>query len=157
MIRRPPKSALFPYATLFRSKIQPLQPAWSALSSLAESFPANSTGALWPVVSCTCGSRAFPVPGETASGYPEPSRSEEHTSELQSRQYLVCRLLLEKKISLAYLASLFFPSTPRFSLPSIPVLFSALSSSAGLFLPQTFLSTPPPLAAPPFFLLIAVS
>src|SRR3712207_6986807 len=123
MIRRPPKSALFPYATLFRSKIQPLQPAWSALSSLAESFPANSTGALWPVVSCTCGSRAFPVPGETASGYPEPSRSEEHTSELQSRQYLVCRLLLEKKISLSFSPPPLLPAT----LPCHGLLFSPLA------------------------------
>src|SRR5947209_10991771 len=68
MIRRPPRSTLFPYTTLFRSE------------------PGDAAHHLPSV----------PVdrPGEDAAG---PLRSEEHTSELQSRQYLVCRLLLEKK------------------------------------------------------------
>src|SRR5438445_8243880 len=68
MIRRPPRSTLFPYTTLFRSHAVWLAP------------PAGSLRRRAPAV----------VPAARA-------RSEEHTSELQSRQYLVCRLLLEKK------------------------------------------------------------
>src|SRR3712207_8109120 len=88
MIRRPPRSTLFPYTTLFRSGVNVIDGGdgqdilrydWatgSVLVNLADGFarvadPANPAGA----------------------------RSEEHTSELQSRQYLVCRLLLEKKIN----------------------------------------------------------
>src|SRR3712207_8696215 len=75
MIRRPPRSTLFPYTTLFRS--YPLR------GELPEGVPGLRHDA----------------PGR--AGYPRLSpgvrRSEEHTSELQSRQYLVCRLLLEKK------------------------------------------------------------
>src|SRR5438445_1923319 len=84
MIRRPPRSTLFPYTTLFRSDGCAQKP--------------------WPHVApplhrgrrCSC-------PVDRLSGChrqrrsPDPGRSEEHTSELQSRQYLVCRLLLEKK------------------------------------------------------------
>src|ERR1041384_8700242 len=66
MIRRPPRSTLFPYTTLFRSLLLDRQSLHSrALGSLS---------------------------------FPNPSRSEEHTSELQSLAYLVCRLLLEKKL-----------------------------------------------------------
>src|SRR5258707_7560232 len=70
MIRRPPRSTLFPYTTLFRSALR--------------SLPCGrlSRPIRWAV--CDCGHT------------PPPNRSEEHTSELQSRQYLVCRLLLEK-------------------------------------------------------------
>src|SRR5258707_8658346 len=76
MIRRPPRSTLFPYTTLFRSHILPRKSrasSWwrTALRNAAKSSLNASTGG--------------------------PFRSEEHTSELQSRQYLVCRLLLEKK------------------------------------------------------------
>src|SRR3712207_7049898 len=89
MIRRPPRSTLFPYTTLFRSPR-------STPSSRAD------TEADWIV-----STRQF-VQVLTASGYSHDVfqvafgetinvRSEEHTSELQSRQYLVCRLLLEKK------------------------------------------------------------
>src|SRR5947209_13356249 len=67
MIRRPPRSTLFPYTTLFRSGSSPASAAWRTCWSY-------STMRNW-----------------------RTSRSEEHTSELQSRQYLVCRLLLEKK------------------------------------------------------------
>src|SRR3712207_7158229 len=77
MIRRPPRSTLFPYTTLFRSKTQHLH---SIHASNATSWP---NGAM--IDACH-------DPISTCS-----SRSEEHTSELQSRQYLVCRLLLEKK------------------------------------------------------------
>src|SRR2546429_970014 len=96
MIRRPPRSTLFPYTTLFRSSGQTLQPErydfptvpgryvrvvghgqWSGTTQLS----------LWNSITETAiyGSAAAPV------------RSEEHTSELQSRLHLVCRLLLEKK------------------------------------------------------------
>src|SRR3712207_8814893 len=84
MIRRPPRSTLFPYTTLFRSEHEPqfgrvaslvlLLVATLAVAYVSEAF----VGALEPMTE-------------------EIGRSEEHTSELQSRQYLVCRLLLEKK------------------------------------------------------------
>src|SRR3712207_8455136 len=76
MIRRPPRSTLFPYTTLFRSgRSRTSLRCWSSpvarqLSTATPRGPASRCG---------------------------PPRSEEHTSELQSRQYLVCRLLLEKK------------------------------------------------------------
>src|SRR3712207_7641159 len=88
MIRRPPRSTLFPYTTLFRSQRGPV------------------------LIACpTCGRLQFDMDTVVAEierrleRYSEPievavlgcARSEEHTSELQSRQYLVCRLLLEKK------------------------------------------------------------
>src|SRR2546429_3139937 len=83
MIRRPPRSTLFPYTTLFRSVV-------------------------------ACGVRVHPAPGAAVGGVAAqrdvleehgrcgqvPDRSEEHTSELQSRLHLVCRLLLEKKKNL---------------------------------------------------------
>src|SRR5258707_8190609 len=79
MIRRPPRSTLFPYTTLFRSQ-QDRDRAYSGLS-VSSSEPVGCVGR---------GAQAF-------GGEREDQRSEEHTSELQSRQYLVCRLLLEKK------------------------------------------------------------
>src|SRR3712207_8069212 len=95
MIRRPPRSTLFPYTTLFRSKNTPLASncqsavlrpciSWTAMSSAVTSSPrpakiADAQHVLEPM-----------------SRSESPGRSEEHTSELQSRQYLVCRLLLEK-------------------------------------------------------------
>src|SRR3712207_8050766 len=84
MIRRPPRSTLFPYTTLFRS--------WRFFPEPPEKSPVGQ----------------HPDPGLVRPGAKKPTkttwtsdpkkrRSEEHTSELQSRQYLVCRLLLEKK------------------------------------------------------------
>src|SRR3712207_7047474 len=85
MIRRPPRSTLFPYTTLFRSyKIDPRYPADEPKGPK----PKDAMEAL---------------PSDLAKGpgfrpsHEQVLRSEEHTSELQSRQYLVCRLLLEKK------------------------------------------------------------
>src|SRR3712207_7283345 len=75
MIRRPPRSTLFPYTTLFRSALK-TERSGVAGTMLAMTPPSSST---------------VRPPGDAAA------RSEEHTSELQSRQYLVCRLLLEKK------------------------------------------------------------
>src|SRR3712207_7441204 len=82
MIRRPPRSTLFPYTTLFRSRI-----TGRATSGLNSATPIRTSSAPSPI-------RLSPV---LPSVEKPPTRSEEHTSELQSRQYLVCRLLLEKK------------------------------------------------------------
>src|SRR5258707_3134923 len=71
MIRRPPRSTLFPYTTLFRSVI------WYIIVRSAKYSSSNAEAMSGPIT--------------------VTPRSEEHTSELQSRQYLVCRLLLEKK------------------------------------------------------------
>src|SRR3712207_8265280 len=86
MIRRPPRSTLFPYTTLFRSC-------------------GSTIYLLLGIGKCFLGSGIFPACGNgciiclvrQSFSFREPPRSEEHTSELQSRQYLVCRLLLEKK------------------------------------------------------------
>src|SRR2546429_7121008 len=92
MIRRPPRSTLFPYTTLFRS---PSNAERHKESSWAE---VTATGALStrvvPAAGITCDRPGSgPLPRCNSVG----SRSEEHTSELQSRLHLVCRLLLEKK------------------------------------------------------------
>src|SRR2546422_6653720 len=76
MIRRPPRSTLFPYTTLFRSRVTVVSkacPVWAATLAAPASVDWSS------------------LPGKAGP------RSEEHTSELQSRLHLVCRLLLEKK------------------------------------------------------------
>src|SRR3712207_8956557 len=83
MIRRPPRSTLFPYTTLFRSI---LYTAPTAIRSFMR------WGEQWPEKHDMSSLRLLGTVGE-----PINPRSEEHTSELQSRQYLVCRLLLEKK------------------------------------------------------------
>src|SRR3712207_8044026 len=101
MIRRPPRSTLFPYTTLFRSS-----------SSLDKADIIHfSTGKLvqqirWPR-----------SPPSLRSPLSHRTRSEEHTSELQSRQYLVCRLLLEKKTPTP-IAPFTPPSRPLSSLPT---------------------------------------
>src|SRR3712207_8926615 len=89
MIRRPPRSTLFPYTTLFRSFPDPLVP------ELGETALRNNVSSL-PVIVAVEHNRNVPPP-EPAHQALRVTRSEEHTSELQSRQYLVCRLLLEKK------------------------------------------------------------
>src|SRR3712207_7464270 len=94
MIRRPPRSTLFPYTTLFRSA-RALYPSHETQrsSKLADS---RRRVARLPAVRRR-GRRAFVAYGLRRSRPSREARSEEHTSELQSRQYLVCRLLLEKK------------------------------------------------------------
>src|SRR3712207_8063949 len=101
MIRRPPRSTLFPYTTLFRSRgetnrYEALDPGFHArvragFRAIAEAEPAR----------CVVVDAADSPEGVAAAilmaVQSRLSRSEEHTSELQSRQYLVCRLLLEKK------------------------------------------------------------
>src|SRR3712207_7009278 len=92
MIRRPPRSTLFPYTTLFRSIALTLHS--SRWPCCVRCSPLEGVvGDLFPDVLAHRVVRA-PTPILTSFGY---RRSEEHTSELQSRQYLVCRLLLEKK------------------------------------------------------------
>src|SRR3712207_8836432 len=96
MIRRPPRSTLFPYTTLFRScSIEPLNQniarLWNSTQHHRRAYVAlGGRNRMWVV-----------------------NRSEEHTSELQSRQYLVCRLLLEKKKQ---------QLTSTFTLPSFRIL-----------------------------------
>src|SRR3712207_7089146 len=96
MIRRPPRSTLFPYTTLFRSSSR-RSAAPCAPTARERSFPLGLAG------------RPRNGHGEGMATEPKSlngqvvaitGRSEEHTSELQSRQYLVCRLLLEKKKSI---------------------------------------------------------
>src|SRR3712207_8099511 len=82
MIRRPPRSTLFPYTTLFRS------------SRSAPVRPRAARERSWRP-GCATGRRPTPSAGSAAA---TRRRSEEHTSELQSRQYLVCRLLLDTKL-----------------------------------------------------------
>src|SRR3712207_8865675 len=95
MIRRPPRSTLFPYTTLFRSR-HPVVDGHAQRDrgvlevravERAPGQPAQATGRRRPAERLARGTH----------DPPPPRRSEEHTSELQSRQYLVCRLLLEKK------------------------------------------------------------
>src|SRR3712207_8096545 len=87
MIRRPPRSTLFPYTTLFRSR--PLRPSASKRITAARSgLRSSHTLHVEPI-------DTYIPPSGPKTMLRE--RSEEHTSELQSRQYLVCRLLLEKK------------------------------------------------------------
>src|SRR3712207_8108812 len=90
MIRRPPRSTLFPYTTLFRSEdrlpIRDVVQGACEILGIDPLYVANE-GKLLAVV----------APGAADAALEALRRSEEHTSELQSRQYLVCRLLLEKK------------------------------------------------------------
>src|SRR5258707_11389893 len=101
MIRRPPRSTLFPYTTLFRSGSHIAQVGRAG--NLAHAFPDET---LWP------------ARGRVMM------RSEEHTSELQSRQYLVCRLLLEKKKNL----------TKDYDRGGISLLFHVITTLKGLIL-----------------------
>src|SRR3712207_7789097 len=86
MIRRPPRSTLFPYTTLFRSRRRRLARGERGLPAQLSAFLALEGQGHLPL-------HAAMVRGDGQAA----ARSEEHTSELQSRQYLVCRLLLEKK------------------------------------------------------------
>src|SRR5258707_1709298 len=95
MIRRPPRSTLFPYTTLFRSR----QIEKSPLAQIEMSLSAVLVGEYW-ADDGDCDEPDGDRPDERVArsgGWQDQDRSEEHTSELQSRQYLVCRLLLEKK------------------------------------------------------------
>src|SRR3712207_7993091 len=86
MIRRPPRSTLFPYTTLFRSDQSRGGPRVAAVDA-----DGSASGV------CPCARGVGPPHSGAVLRRLSGQRSEEHTSELQSRQYLVCRLLLEKK------------------------------------------------------------
>src|SRR3712207_7233867 len=98
MIRRPPRSTLFPYTTLFRSGRQP----WIVYGILRTADAVSPAPGLYlgfyavvVIYVLLTGLTVFVL--RRLAGSADTPRSEEHTSELQSRQYLVCRLLLEKK------------------------------------------------------------
>src|SRR3712207_8230688 len=95
MIRRPPRSTLFPYTTLFRSALI----AATATSSpiLAETIMNGRSSPLRCKSSSAADELKLGMEWSEITNSQSRERSEEHTSELQSRQYLVCRLLLEKK------------------------------------------------------------
>src|SRR3712207_7471034 len=96
MIRRPPRSTLFPYTTLFRSKEQLRSSRLDSTVTVSEALAAAAAadpGRRRVLLSAS----AVGYYGDTGDRLVQEDRSEEHTSELQSRQYLVCRLLLEKK------------------------------------------------------------
>src|SRR3712207_8228089 len=84
MIRRPPRSTLFPYTTLFRSPISSQRDRSTSCPDVSSRTPQRRS------------------PRARATSSEVRTRSEEHTPELQSRQYLVCRLLLEKKKKTIY-------------------------------------------------------
>src|SRR3712207_7434601 len=92
MIRRPPRSTLFPYTTLFRSTKFVGQ----------KRFSLEGGETTIPLIDEICEAAADHQLDEVCIGMAHRGRSEEHTSELQSRQYLVCRLLLEKKNKLSH-------------------------------------------------------
>src|SRR3712207_6999295 len=97
MIRRPPRSTLFPYTTLFRSG---RAAAWALREAGAEVAVWNRTAGRARALAEELGIEQVERPGDSdllVNTAAAELRSEEHTSELQSRQYLVCRLLLEKK------------------------------------------------------------
>src|SRR3712207_8261159 len=94
MIRRPPRSTLFPYTTLFRSL-----DFQEAVALAQEQFAAVEADLARDEFALEAGRHVLARRGRqvAGAGLEHEPRSEEHTSELQSRQYLVCRLLLEKK------------------------------------------------------------
>src|SRR3712207_6850371 len=101
MIRRPPRSTLFPYTTLFRSKMT------APIRKLHEGTVTIGAGQLDQRIELRTGDELEAVAeqfnrvtAELRKSHANLERSEEHTSELQSRQYLVCRLLLEIKKTL---------------------------------------------------------
>src|SRR3712207_8872819 len=99
MIRRPPRSTLFPYTTLFRSEDNRTDPGFGQPIDQRNRVGMENRRR----IQATFTQRAAPQANATAPDL--SARSEEHTSELQSRQYLVCRLLLEKKKICIYLPS----------------------------------------------------
>src|SRR3712207_7820004 len=101
MIRRPPRSTLFPYTTLFRSPKNPASIGGNIIER--KGIYEDRAGSLW-IITQLNGVSILERSSKKISNYPASPievinmyRSEEHTSELQLRQYLVCRLLLEKK------------------------------------------------------------
>src|SRR3712207_6884693 len=138
MIRRPPRSTLFPYTTLFRSRPDP-----QALQALLEPVPVGRAerhrDRRPPHRRRALLAHRRPVHGRVArpadDHAPRRARSAEHTSELQSRQHLVCRLLLENK-------RLFF--TPHYSLPALVRHIPPPRHPYPLCLPTPLHPLPPP-------------
>src|SRR3712207_9018144 len=97
MIRRPPRSTLFPYTTLFRSEVRRTSTGGGVGRS------AGGGGVRSAATAGRVLRHGRPGRGRRRLADRERVRSEEHTSELQSRQYLVCRLLLEKKKKIRYI------------------------------------------------------
>src|SRR3712207_7688060 len=93
MIRRPPRSTLFPYTTLFRSAAEDAPLSILLMAEICEQFLPPGVLNVVTGTGREAGAALVDHPGVDKVSF----RSEEHTSELQSRQYLVCRLLLEKK------------------------------------------------------------
>src|SRR3712207_8534604 len=91
MIRQPPRSTLFPYTTLFRSTTR------APKQDLAKGAPTREPSQHWTYHSTGLAEVTVGPPGTPVQSGQPCRRSEEHTSELQSRQYLVCRPLLDKK------------------------------------------------------------
>src|SRR3712207_7929230 len=96
MMRRPPRSTLFPYTTLFRSLPTMRDPAANALDGDANGSPGGLFGLGFHNAFVNLPPTTVAIPSATVAEDQE-HRSEEHTTELQSRQYLVCRLPLVKK------------------------------------------------------------
>src|SRR3712207_8389723 len=120
MIRRPPRSTLFPYTTRFRSSRRAGQD-WLGAPGATE--PGNSASATRPPRSLASGAPTATHRSRHAdrSTCLRPGhRSEEHTSELQSRQYLVCRLLLEKKKTCTIPRRIYTSQPPSSPLPPDP-------------------------------------
>src|SRR3712207_8707309 len=92
MIRRPPRSTLFPYTTLFRSRLKA-----SSKRKITRTQRSRCSAKKALLISKRKRNLSKILAGTSCHARKHPWRSEEHTSELQSRQYLVCRLLLEKK------------------------------------------------------------
>src|SRR5256886_13439629 len=99
MIRRPPRSTLFPYTSLFRSNCVTQHAAAPVLTENVVTGPGNTLR--WVVVYISAGDQGSAPATETVRLDQKGCRSEEHTSELQSQSNLVCRLLLEKKRTLS--------------------------------------------------------
>src|SRR2546425_8366246 len=102
MIRRPPRSTLFPYTTLFRSRWLGFRSNGAAIWGR---FRKKNCADGWH------GNERRPVRSRTNGPQPRGYRSEEHTSELQSLAYLVCRLLLEKKKKITSICNLLLYAT----------------------------------------------
>src|SRR5947209_16265927 len=97
MLRRPPRSTLFPYTTLFRSSAAGMVTLRSEPARLTLVTWGNSEAPLLRMRNALAWAFAEQILDRRRDALGIDERSEEHTSELQSRQYLVCRLLLEKK------------------------------------------------------------
>src|SRR3712207_8854787 len=101
MVRRPPRSTLFPYTTLFRSRIKVHVSVFQFREHVCEHFKLLMFAHFVVHLFGIAGVHLVPIDALVVE-----KRSEEHTSELQSRQYLVCRLLLEKNKNLHCLSTM---------------------------------------------------